>query len=84
MSSVILVMTISRQIYKQWHDHTSAGVSVWLFVGQLGASVGFTIYSLLLRNWVFAVTNGIMALSGLAGYAITVRHRRIARRGAKV
>ena len=33
---------------------TSAGVSVWLFVGQLAASVGFTIYSVLLRNWVFA------------------------------
>jgi MtN3 and saliva related transmembrane protein len=83
MSSVILVMTISRQVYKQWHDRTSAGVSVWLFVGQLGASVGFTIYSLLLRNWVFAVTNAVMVLSGLAGYAITVRHRRLARRDEK-
>lgn len=76
ISSLILIATIAKQIHKQWSDHTSAGVSTWLFVGQLGASVGFTIYSLLVRNWVFAVTNGIMVLNGLAGYAITVRHRR--------
>jgi len=75
-SSVVLVLTISTQIAKQWRDHTSAGVSTWLFVGQLAASVGFTIYSLMLRNWVFAVTNGVMVLNGLIGYGITVRHKR--------
>ena len=75
-SSVILVITIATQVAKQWHDKTSAGVSVWLFVGQLAASVGFTIYSVMLRNWVFAVTNGVMILNGLLGYAITIRHRR--------
>jgi uncharacterized protein with PQ loop repeat len=76
LSSTVLILTIATQIAKQWRDHTSAGVSTWLFVGQLGASVGFTIYSLLVRNWVFAVTNGIMVLNGLIGYGITVRHKR--------
>jgi uncharacterized protein with PQ loop repeat len=75
-SSIILVLTIGSQVFKQWHDRTSAGVSTWLFVGQLAASTGFTIYSLLLRNWVFAVTNGIMIVNGLLGYAITMKHRR--------
>lgn len=75
-SSVVLIATIAKQVHKQWHDRTSVGVSTWLFVGQLAASVGFTIYSLLLRNWVFAVTNGIMVLNGLLGYAITIRHKR--------
>lgn len=75
-SSLILIATIAKQVYKQWHDRTSAGVSTWLFVGQLAASVGFTIYSLLVKNWVFAVTNGIMVLNGLLGYAITVRQKR--------
>ena len=75
-SSIVLVVTIATQIAKQWRDHTSAGVSTWLFVGQLGASVGFTMYSILVKNWVFAVTNGIMILNGLLGYAITVRHKR--------
>lgn len=76
LASVILVVTIAKQVYKQWHDGTSEGVSTWLFVGQLAASVGFTIYSLLLGNWVFSVTNGLMVINGLLGYAITVRHRR--------
>jgi MtN3 and saliva related transmembrane protein len=80
VSSLVLILTIATQIAKQWRDHTSAGVSTWLFVGQLGASVGFTIYSLLVRNWVFAVTNGIMVLNGLIGYGITVRHKRRAAR----
>lgn len=75
-SSLILILTIATQIAKQWRDKTSAGVSTWLFVGQLAASVGFTMYSLLVKNWVFAVTNGVMILNGLIGYGITVRHKR--------
>ena len=75
-SSLILIVTIGHQVAKQWREHTSAGVSRWLFVGQMAASIGFTIYSLLLRNWVFAVTNGVMVLSGLLGYAITIHHKR--------
>lgn len=80
-SSAIIILTIAAQIAKQWRDHTSAGVSTWLFVGQLAASAGFTIYSLLVKNWVFAVTNGIMVLNGLVGYGITVRHKRRNARG---
>lgn len=76
LASIVLIVTIATQIAKQWRDHTSAGVSTWLFVGQLAASVGFTIYSLLVHNWVFAVTNGVMILNGLLGYAITVHHKR--------
>ena len=75
-SSVILVITLSKQVYRQWKSGSSEGVSTWLFVGQLAASTGFTIYSLLVRNWVFSVTNGLMVVNGLLGYAITVRHRR--------
>lgn len=75
-SSVILVLTIARQIHKQWKSGSSEGVSTWLFAGQLAASAGFTIYSLMLHNWVFSVTNGVMFLGGLLGYAITLRQKR--------
>ena len=34
-------MTIAKQVYKQWHEGTSEGVSKWLFLGQIAASVGF-------------------------------------------
>lgn len=74
-SSIILVLTIAKQIHKQWQAGTSEGVSVWLFIGQLAASAGFTIYSLLIHSWVFVVTNGIMLLSGLVGYGITKRQK---------
>jgi MtN3 and saliva related transmembrane protein len=75
-SSVILVLTIAKQVAKQWKAGTSEGVSIWLFVGQLAASIGFTIYSLLVRNWVFVVTNAIMVVSGLVGYTITMHQKR--------
>lgn len=74
-SSAILVLTIARQVYKQWHEHTSAGVSAWLFIGQLAASSGFLAYSILVSNWVFVVTNALMMVNALVGYGITIRHR---------
>jgi sulfite exporter TauE/SafE len=51
-------------------------VSSWLFVGQLSASTGFTVYSVLVRNWVFVVTNALMMVNALIGYAIVMHHRR--------
>lgn len=82
-SSFILVLTIGKQVYKQWQEETSEGVSKWLFVGQMGASLGFTIYSYLVRNWVFVVTNALMLLNGLAGLLITLRHKRRQQRKGK-
>jgi MtN3 and saliva related transmembrane protein len=75
-SSFILVLTIARQVYKQWHEGSSEGVSKWLFVGQMAASLGFTVYSWLVNNWVFVVTNSLMLLNGLLGLLIVLRHRR--------
>ena len=76
LSSVILLVTIGKQVHKQWHDESSEGVSKWLFIGQMAASLGFTVYSWLVRNWVFVVTNALMVLNGLVGLVITMRHRR--------
>ncbi|HET9598649.1 MAG TPA: hypothetical protein VFP65_23935 [Anaeromyxobacteraceae bacterium] len=80
-SSCILVLTIAKQVHKQWSEGRSEGVSRWLFIGQLAASAGFTAYSVLVRNWVFVVTNALMAANALAGLAILTVHRRRARRG---
>lgn len=76
ISSMILLLTISKQIYKQWQQGSSEGVSKWLFVGQMAASAGFTIYSWLVSNWVFVVTNLLMLLNGLIGFGIVLRHQR--------
>ena len=74
-SSVILVVTIAKQVHKQWQAGTSEGVSIWLFVGQLAASAGFTVYSVLVKNWVFVVTNAFMVVNALIGFWITRRQK---------
>lgn len=74
-SSFVLVLTIGKQVFKQWREGSSEGVSIWLFVGQLAASTGFTIYSWLVHNWVFVVTNSLMLLNAMIGYAITLRQK---------
>ena len=83
VSSLILVLTIAKQVYKQWQEGSSEGVSKWLFVGQMAASLGFTIYSWLVSNWVFVVTNAVMLVNGLLGLLIVLHHRRRERAGAK-
>jgi MtN3 and saliva related transmembrane protein len=80
ISSFILVLTIGKQVYKQWKEGSSKNVSKWLFVGQLAASLGFFVYSLLVNNWVFVFTNGFMVLNAVAGLVITLYHRRRERR----
>ena len=83
VSSLILVLTIAKQVYKQWQEGSSEGVSKWLFVGQMAASLGFTIYSWLVSNWVFVVTNAVMLVNGLLGLLIVLHHRRRARAGGR-
>ncbi|NMO16070.1 hypothetical protein HPC49_43305 [Pyxidicoccus fallax] len=75
-SSFVLVLTIGKQVYKQWKSGSSEGVSKWLFVGQITASTGFTIYSIIVRNWVFVVTNALMLLNAFVGILIVFKHRR--------
>jgi MtN3 and saliva related transmembrane protein len=75
-SSVILLLTIGQQVWKQWNDRSTKGISRWLFLGQMAASTGFAIYSWLQRDWVFVTTNTLMLLSGLAGALIWLRNRR--------
>jgi uncharacterized protein with PQ loop repeat len=83
VSSLILVLTIAKQVYKQWQEGSSEGVSKWLFVGQMAASLGFTVYSWLVSNWVFVVTNAVMLVNGLLGLLIVLHHRRRGRAKAR-
>ena len=66
-SSLILLATLVKQVYKQWKDGSSEGISKWLFVGQLAASSGFLIYSYLVGSWVFLVTNALLTINNLLG-----------------
>lgn len=75
LSSMILVLTIGKQVHKQWKEGASEGVSRWLFVGQCAASAGFTLYSVLVHSWVFVVTNALMLLSAIVGWVILWRNK---------
>lgn len=72
----MLIATLARQIVKQARTPDPEGVSRWLFLGQCAASAGFVVYSLLLSNWVFVVTNSCVLVTALIGQALASRSRR--------
>ena len=74
-AAAILLLTLGRQVYTQWRDRSSKGVSRWLFVGQCAASIAFIVYSWLLGNWVFVVTNALILLTAFIGEVIYLRNR---------
>lgn len=79
-ASAILIATLGRQVWTQWRERTTEGVSRWLFIGQMCASVGFVIYSWMLDNGVFVFTNAVLLLTGVVGQLIYRRNRRLAER----
>ncbi len=75
-SSIILLMTLVKQVYKQWQEGTGEGISKWLFAGQVFASIGFTVYSYLVGNWVFTITNAILTVNNFVGLYLSFYFRR--------
>jgi MtN3 and saliva related transmembrane protein len=75
-SSLILLLTLIKQVHKQWKDRTSEGVSMFLFIGQMLASIGFLVYSVLLGNWVFTVTNGLLVINSIFGVSLYFYYRK--------
>jgi uncharacterized protein with PQ loop repeat len=69
-SSIVLLATLIKQVYKQWSEGTGEGISKFLFVGQLAASVGFTVYSYLVGSWVFMVTNLLLTINNIIGICL--------------
>jgi uncharacterized protein with PQ loop repeat len=74
-SSVILLATLIRQVYAQSKSDAVTGVSRWLFIGQVVASIGYIVYSVLLRNWVFASSNIAILATAIAGEWIYLRKK---------
>ena len=80
-ASLILIATLVRQVYVQCRERSTEGVSSWLFVGQLAASIGFIIYSVLVGNRVFVFTNCVILLTAVAGQLIYRHNARLEARG---
>lgn len=73
---MVLLVTVAHQVKKQWVTEATEGISKWLFLGQVVASTGFTVYSWMLGSWIFVVTNLLMLLNAAAGYWVLMRNRR--------
>jgi len=74
-SALILLCTVLSQVWKQWRSKTSAGVSKWLFIGQISASFGFVIYSLAVDNAVFVFTNLLLLGTAVFGQYLYLRYK---------
>ena len=57
------------------HGSTS-GLSRWLFIGQLTAPLAFIVYSWMLGNWIFVVTNVLMLVTAALGQWVFLANRR--------
>ena len=79
----ILLLTIGRQVYTQWREGQTKGLSKWLFVGQITASTAFLVYSWLVENWVFVATNALLLVTAGVGEWIYLRNRRREARGKR-
>jgi len=79
-ASLVLLATLLRQVYVQWRERSTAGVSSWLFVGQCAANAGFALYSGLIGNAVFVFTNIALLVTALLGQMIYRRNRALAER----
>lgn len=79
-ASALLLATLGRQIWVQWRERSTQGVSGLLFTGQMLASLGFTAYSWLLHNWVFVVTNAALLLTAVLGQWVYRRNVRLEQR----
>jgi MtN3 and saliva related transmembrane protein len=76
ISSFLLVGTMARQIYKQWEENTGKGVSLWLYLGQFLAEIGFVAYSWLVKNWVFVFTNATLLLMNIFGLILLLQQKK--------
>lgn len=84
-ASVVLLATLGRQVWVQWQEERTEGLSSGLFLGQMTASAGFVAYSVMVGNAVFVLTNTALLATAIAGqwiYRRNVRHECERDRGA--
>ncbi|WP_245625286.1 hypothetical protein [Stenotrophomonas chelatiphaga] len=75
-ATVVLILTLGRQIHKQQQADSVEAVSTWLFIGQMTASVLFIAYSAMVGSTVFVVTNTLILITAITGQVLAVRRRR--------
>ncbi len=77
-AAVVLLVTIGWQVAKQWREHTSKGVSFWLFAGQIVANALFLTYAALTGDRVFLTANALLLITSAVGLFLKIKHERAA------
>lgn len=75
-ASAVLLLTLGRQVWVQWKEQRTEGLSSGLFLGQMTASAGFVVYSVLVGNAVFVLTNAALFATAITGQWIYRRNLR--------
>jgi MtN3 and saliva related transmembrane protein len=83
LASALLLATLGRQIWVQWRERSTQGVSGWMFIGQISASVCFAVYSWLIGSWVFVATNLALIVTALIGQWIYRRNVKLEEKNGK-
>ena len=80
LAGMTLLVTVSRQVWTQYRTRSTAGVSRWLFVGQVAASTGFVVYSFAKGDALFVFTNMMLLIVAVVGQLVDRRNRALAQR----
>ncbi|UXI67060.1 hypothetical protein [Tahibacter amnicola] len=72
-STLILIITLGRQVVLHWRCPDRSRGARWLFFGQMAASIGFIIYSAMVDSTLFVVTNCLILLTAITGFVIALR-----------
>ncbi len=75
-SSAIIVLGVFAQVYRQWKEGRSHGVSRWLHVAEIAANIGFATYGFLRRDPVVIGTSAMLAIASTIGLGLVIVHRR--------
>ncbi len=75
LAGMVLLATVSRQVWTQYRTRCAAGVSRWLFTGQVTASSGFVAYSIAKGDMLFTATNLLMLIVADIGKVIDWHNR---------
>jgi MtN3 and saliva related transmembrane protein len=75
-AAAVLLTTLGWQVYTQWRERSSKGVSSLLFAGQITSSVCFIVYSWMTGSSVFVATNAAILLTAVIGQLIYLRNAR--------
>ena len=75
IASAVLFLTLLGQLRAQHGSRSTQGVSPMLYAGQILASVGFAVYSGLIGNWIFLVTNVLLVGAAVGGLVMWLRFK---------